>query len=106
MVSADHMAISLLVCSRPVEDSISTTVAVTLAMTGQKIPASHPTQAPPTDLQHHIKLTRLHGIIGLKHMKITHLLLIQSLPNRPSTLKLRGIQMILYLKMVLPTWSK
>ena len=43
MVSADHMAISLRVCSHPLEDSIPTTVAVTLAMTGQRIPASHPT---------------------------------------------------------------
>ena len=36
MVSADHMATSLLVCSHPLEDSIPTTVSVTLAMTGQK----------------------------------------------------------------------
>ena len=46
-----------------------------------KIPASCPTQAPPRDLQHYITLMRLHGIIGLKHMKITHLLLLQSLPH-------------------------
>jgi len=78
MVSADQMDLS-----HPLEGSIPTTVAAILAMTGQMIPPSHPTLAPPTDLQHHIKLMRLNGIIGLKYMRITHLLLIQSLPHRP-----------------------
>ena len=63
MVSAYHMDI---VCSRPLEGSIPTTVDVVLAMTGQRILASHPTQAPRTDLQHYIKLMRLNGKIGLK----------------------------------------
>ena len=66
MVSSDHMDIYLPVCSRPLDGSIPTIVDVILAMTGQRILASHPTLAPRTDLQHHIKLMRLNGTIGLK----------------------------------------
>ena len=45
MVSVDHMDGSLQVFSHPLEGSIPMTVAVIPAMIGQKIPASHPTQA-------------------------------------------------------------
>jgi len=83
MVSVDHMDGFLRVCSHPLEGSIPTTVSAMLAMIGQRIPASHPTEAPPTHLQHHIKLMRLNWIIGLNYMRITHLLLLQSLLHRP-----------------------
>ena len=45
VVSADHMDGSLRIFSHPLEGSIPMTVAVIPAMIGQKIPASHPTQA-------------------------------------------------------------
>ena len=66
MVFADHMDIYLLACFRPLEGSIPMTADVILAMTGERLPASHPILAPRTDLQHPIKLMRLNGTIGLK----------------------------------------
>ena len=65
MESADHMAISLRVSSHPLEDSIPTTVVVTLVMTGQRIPAYLQTQVPQTGQQHHTRHKKLNGITAL-----------------------------------------
>ena len=79
------------------------TVAVTIE---RKTPASHPAQAPLTDLQHHIKVMRLNRTTRLTFSSQTHLLMFHSHPNQLSLLMLLGIPMMPYLMMVLPTWLK
>ena len=106
MESYDYMAELLLAFSHPPGDSIPMTSVVIPAIIGIKTPVSHPTQAPPADLQHQNKLMRLNWITGLKYLRKTHLLLLHSILHRLSRLMLPGIQMIPHLIMGLPMWLK
>ena len=95
-VSADLMAIFLPVCSLQLEANIHTIAAATPAMTGIRLRAYLQTLAPQTDLQHHIKHMKQHGIIGLQ---ITYLQELPTLTRLPSRHMQLGTLTIIYLTM-------